>query len=287
MPFAGIQRAWALRIFEGALFLGAVAGVELLRRRAGASRSWAIGLLCGFPFLLGLEAGQASLLVFFLYALGVTLAPRRPVLGGLALGLTGLKPDLLPLIAPAVLGAGWRAIPAAAGACLWPLLSLLTAGPAGLAAMASRLLAVSGRTTHNIGASLASLVPLTGRAETVLTAALLAWRWRAGRPLAAPWVDVATAVVLAFLPYAFIYDLVFLAAPILRLTKSDRVMGLWWLVPLEATAIGQDGYRGFASLFPVLIAAFLVRRLVRGASTPASRAASLARPATLAAEVAS
>jgi len=112
-PFAVIQRAWALRLFEGVLLLGAVAGVGLLRRRTGASRPWAIGILCGFPFLLGLEAGQASLVVFFLYALGLALAPKRPVLGGFVLGLMGLKPDLLPLAAPAVLGARWRAIPAA------------------------------------------------------------------------------------------------------------------------------------------------------------------------------
>lgn len=67
--------------------------------------------------------------------------------------------------------------------------------------------------------------------------------------------------MLALLPYAFIYDLVFLAAPLMRLRGRDRMMELWWLVPFEATAIGQDGFRGFASLFPLLVAAFLVREL--------------------------
>jgi len=57
-------------------------------------------------------------------------------------------------------------------------------------------------------------------------------------------------------------------------------VGLWWLVPFGATIIGQGGYRGVASLFPLLIAAFLVRRFWSGTSTLSTRSANLAGPAT-------
>jgi hypothetical protein len=270
LPPGLAMRGWMLLIM--AALVGGV--VLLLRRRdyfpERPDMRWLILAVAGPPTLDMLYLGQMSGACFAAYAAGLALLRRRPILAGCCFALMAAKPHLVLLALPALTTAELPAILAFAGAMLvWPVGSLLVAGPGVFRTFLVQLYDVRDSNVGLVTSSLSSLLPLKGGPHELVQAGLLLLllagcgvlavrRLRGGRRLLSSGVDLATALALAALPYALVSDLLFLLPLLFRLGHHRRqswaLMLAWWAAPWLATLLTARGGGGMAALLPPLVA---------------------------------
>lgn len=199
--------------------------------------------------LVGATTGQTTFLTAAIFIAGTSLLSRRPLLGGMVLGLMILKPQLAFLLPVALLAAGaWRAIVGgllSASAAL--LLALLAFGPdtyrgffeiLPLFADAMREsrwpwheLASPFAVARHCGVSQAAALAI--HAIIALGAATLVWRaWHSELEQRVPVLAAATLLVP---PYLFAYDALLLVVPIAWFAQRREfpgVVSVAWLLCL-------------------------------------------------------
>jgi len=126
VPFGRLGLLTSYALFQG-LTAAALVSSVVVGARGDRRMAWSIALCAVLSPAAAVNAvcGQNALLVAALLVAGVRLAPRRPLLAGVVLGILTIKPQFA-LMAPIALVAGrhWRALGAAAGASL--LLALVS-----------------------------------------------------------------------------------------------------------------------------------------------------------------
>jgi hypothetical protein len=247
------------------------------------------------PLLINAITGQAGFLIAALFIAGIALLPKRPLLGGILLGLMVVKPQL-GIVLPFALVAGreWRAFAGAAlssaGLLLFGLLvfgwqsymawlgnaglysSVVADGLAGWQRMAS---VYSALRFDGLGAAPAwiaqGLVALAAIAAVcMLWLRSTDWGVRAGA--------LAAATALAS-PYLFFYDTLPLIVPFAWLLARGRhapSLALCWALMLLGLlqALGWAGGPNLAPLVPIILLALTWREAQRdlGLSAAASEA---------------
>lgn len=228
LPYSVAWLAWS----------GCTFGAYLLLARKLAPRGslWLIALAPGAA--VNLFFGQNGLVSLAFMAGGVLALSRRPILGGVLLGMTAFKPQLA-LVAPLVLIAAqeWRAVGAAiASQAALVLLSVLTLGmgpwlafahkvlePAALAASSSSdWRSIPTVKTMVLSLGLGSQVGSLAHwmvAATALATAVWIWRRSKDGVLRAGALAAATLLVT---PYLRAYDLVLLVLPMAVLLADGR-----------------------------------------------------------------
>jgi alpha-1,2-mannosyltransferase len=248
------------------------------------------------PLLINAITGQAGFLIAALFIAGVALLPKRPLLGGILLGLIIIKPQL-GIVIPFALAAGreWRAfLGAAISAAALLLLGLLLFGPAsyqawlgnaglfssvvadGLAGWQRMASVYSALRFDGLGAAPAwvaqGLVALAAVAACgLLWHRKVEWGARAGA--------LAAATALAS-PYLFGYDTLLLIVPFAWLLTRGRhavLLALCWALMLLGLlqALGWMGGPNLAPLVPTILLALIWREAQReplGLSASASEA---------------
>jgi hypothetical protein len=253
--------------------------VVALRKAIG--RTGAGWLIAAFPGLwICVAHGQNGFITATLAGGAILLVRRRPVLSGVLIGLLAIKPHLAVLFAVALLAVrGWRTLlSAAVTAAAFLGLSVAVFGPGALTAwldslQLARLATESGMLPWHKMPSTFALLRLLGTpvawayaghalvAVAGVAAVWLVWRRSGSLQLRGAVLMAATFVVN---PYAFDYDLVWLAFPIAWLAchgldngwrRGDReVLAAAWVLPALATSV--------ASLIHVQIAPFVLGALV-------------------------
>ena len=169
------------------------------------------------------------------------------------------------LALPALATGGLAAlVPFALGLLAWPLGSFALYGGGGLLDFGAQLYQVRDGNAGLLGVALGDLLPLTGPAHSaaqavsglLLVGALaLLWLRRRRRPFEPAEIDLAAAVLLAALPYARLYDLLFVTPLLLRVDRAPRastpllLLG-WWLLPCLGLALLPYGGGGLPALLP-------------------------------------
>ncbi|MGC3993396.1 MAG: glycosyltransferase family 87 protein [Propionicimonas sp.] len=285
-PLALLPYVPALVAFVGASFAGWLAALRRAIARPGAG--W---LIASFPGLWVCVAhGQNGLLTAALAGGSLLLLPRRPMLSGVLLGLLIIKPHLAVLFAVALLAArAWRTMLVAVATAVVALgASVVAFGRDTLNAWLGTLQIA--RVAIEQGYLPWSKMPSTfaalrllgtpvagayvGHAAVALAAAVAVWLvWRRTDDLALRGTVLMAGTFLVN-PYAFDYDLVWLAFPIAWMAlyglangwrKGDReVLVLAWLLPALGTAIAAATH---VQLAPIALAA-LVWIAVRRVWTP-------------------
>jgi hypothetical protein len=250
-----------------------------LRRAIG--RPGAGWLIAAFPGLWVCAAhGQNGMLTAALAGGSILLHRRRPVLSGVLLGLLAIKPHLAVLFAVALLAArAWKTIAAAAVTALGFLgVSVLVFGRDVLSAWLgslqfARIATEEGALPWNKMPSTFAMLRMLGVSVewayvlhfvVAVAAAVAVWLvWRRTESLALRGAVLMAGTFLAN-PYAFDYDLVWLAFPIAWLAlygldrgwrRGDReVLVAAWVLPAVATAL--------ATVTRVQIAPFVLGALV-------------------------
>lgn len=265
---------------------GAYAGAV----RLWAPKAWWLAMAMP-PLLLNAITGQAGFLVAALFIAGMALLPKRPLLGGLLLGLMVVKPQL-GLVLPFALAAGreWRAfagaVLASTGVLLFGLLvfgwqsyvawlgnaglysSVVADGLAGWQRMAS---VYSALRFDGLGAAPAWIAQGMVALAALGACCLLWWRstdWgvRAGA--------LAAATALAS-PYLFGYDTLLLIMPFAWLVARARhapwLVLCWALMLLGLMqALGWAGGPNLAPLVPIILLALIWREAQRDFGLSAS-----------------
>lgn len=247
------------------------------------------------PLLINAITGQAGFLIAALFIAGMALLPRRPLLGGILLGLMVIKPQL-GLVLPFALAAGreWRAFAGAAlsagGFLLLGLLlfgvesyrawlgsahlysAVVADGLAGWQRMAS---VYSALRFDGLGAALAWTVQILAGLAAVAATALL-WHRKADWGARAGALAAATALAT---PYLFFYDTLLLIVPLAWLVTRGRHLPLlaiaWALLLLGLLqALGWSGGPNLAPLVPAILLVLIWREAQRerGLSASASEA---------------
>ncbi len=212
-------------------------GAYALAVRLWAPRAWWLAMAMP-PLLINAITGQAGFLIAALFIGGMTLLPKRPLLGGLLLGLIVIKPQL-GLVLPLALAAGreWRAFIGAASSSLGLLLaglltfgwqayvawfgnaglysSVVADGLAGWQRMASVYAALRFDGLGAVPAWIAQGVV----ALIAVAACCLLWRRSADRGVRAGSLAAATALAS---PYLFGYDTLLLILPLAWLVARGR-----------------------------------------------------------------
>jgi hypothetical protein len=267
-------RVWPLAV-AAAVALGGFLAWRSVEAEATAGRHhvgavWASLVLLSLPTHFTVYLGQMTGLCFLAYVFGRTWRERRPFWAGIAFGAMAAKPHLALIALPAVLTAspavvaGWFV-----GALMWPLASLVVGGPDGLVAFARQLLHVGQGGDGLISIALVDLVPATGAARTALQAGglvvlgalligLVVRQWCASRPVPPGVLDAAAAAVLALLPYALFYDMLFAAPAMLRAGTrptllSRSLLVACWVLPVLAVVFRHQA--SFALALPALLPA--------------------------------
>lgn len=247
------------------------------------------------PLLINAITGQAGFLIAALFIGGMALLPKRPLLGGMLLGLIVIKPQL-GIVLPFVLAAGreWRAFLGAAlsasGLLLLGLLlfgfesyrawlgnaglysSVVADGLAGWQRMAS---VYSALRFDGVGAAPAWIAQGLVALAAVAAACRL-WHRKAEWGARAGALAAATALAS---PYMFGYDTLLLIVPFAWLVTRGR-NGLWlalsWALMLLGLlqALGWAGGPNLAPLVPAILLALIWREAQRdfGLSASASEA---------------
>jgi hypothetical protein len=133
--------------FEAAFLLAAIIdvvliGLALAMLTSGRSERLAPALmLVAAPAALAIAHAQTTPLVLVLVALADRAGPRS---GGLALGLTLVRPQTAPLLILAALADPARRLPAIVGSAIVVAVSAVVVGPAGLARYAEILVGAAG-----------------------------------------------------------------------------------------------------------------------------------------------
>lgn len=289
-PLALLPHLAALAVFVGTTATGWALALRRAIGRPGAG--W---LVAAFPGLWVCAAqGQNGLLTAALAGGSLLTLRRRPVLSGVLLGLLVVKPHLAALFAVALLAVrAWRTMLVAAGTALAFLgASLLAFGWAALPAWLDSLQVA--RVATETGALPWAKMPSTfallrllgtpvpwayaGHAVIAIAAAVAVWVvWRRTHALPLRGAVLMAATFLAN-PYAFDYDLVWLAFPIAWLAvygleqgwrRGDReVLVAAWLLPALATALASLTRVQVAPLVLAALVWVAVRRVVAGRGLP-------------------
>ena len=118
VPFLVLPLRWAALVWQALLLAALIAAALLSSTKRRWDRVLILLSVAGFqPVLFALGYGTMSPIVFLLL-IGTLLAleNERPVVAGVLLGLTALKPQLTLLVVPVLLGAGyWKTALAAVG----------------------------------------------------------------------------------------------------------------------------------------------------------------------------
>lgn len=265
---------------------------------AAAVRVWApkaFWLAMAMPHLLiNAITGQAGFLIAALFIAGMTLLPKRPLLGGILLGLMVVKPQL-GIVLPFALAAGreWRAFAGAALSSVgflllgllvfgWPSYqawlgnaqlysSVVADGLAGWQRMASVYAALR---FDGLGAAPAWIAQAVVAVIVVAAACLI---WRRTRDPGARASALAAATALAT-PYLFGYDTLLLVMPLVWLVARGRnppLLALCWALMLFGLmqALGWVGGPNLRPLVPIFLLALTWRETqALGLSTSASEA---------------
>lgn len=246
------------------------------------------------PLLINAITGQAGFLIAALFIAGTTVLPKRPLLGGILLGLMVVKPQL-GIVLPFALAAGreWRALAGAAlssiGFLLFGLLifgwssyqawlgnaqlysSVVADGLAGWQRMSSVYAALR---FDGIGAAPAWIAQGSVSVIAVAVACLL-WRRTTDPSARASALAAATALTT---PYLFGYDSLLLVMPLVWLLARGRnpaLLALCWALMLLGLmqALGWAGGPNLRPLVPIILLALTWRETqVLGLSTSASDA---------------
>ncbi|HTU11339.1 MAG TPA: glycosyltransferase family 87 protein [Allosphingosinicella sp.] len=237
------------------------------------------------PVLTNAITGQAGFLIAALFVGGMALLPKRPLLGGLLLGLMVVKPQL-GLVLPFALAAGreWRGfIGAAAGSLGFLLLGLLVFGLGsyqawlGNAGLYSSVVADGLAGWHKMASVYASL-RLAGLDATpawivqglVALAAIAAcarlWHRHGDWGIRAAALAAATALAS---PYLFGYDTLLLIVPLAWLTARGRhgaALALCWALLLLGLlqVLELVGGPNLAPLAPAILLLLVWREAQRG-----------------------
>lgn len=247
------------------------------------------------PLLINAITGQAGFLIAALFVGGMALLPKRPLLGGVLLGLMVIKPQL-GIAIPFVLAAGreWRAFMGAAiGAGGFLLLGLLLFGlesyrawlgnaglyssvvADGLAGWQRMASVYSALRFDGLGAAPAWIVQGVVGVAAVAACCLL-WHRKADWGARAGALAAATALAS---PYLFGYDTLLLIVPFAWLLTRGRHafwLGLGWALMLLGLlqGLGWAGGPNLAPLVPAILLTliWLDAQRDRGLSASASEA---------------
>lgn len=281
---------------------------------AGSRRGWPLALLVVVTpsTLWTILCGQSSLLVAALLVGGLRLAPHRPVLAGMLIGLATYKPQLGLLVPVALVAAGqWRSIlsagattlcivglsTAAFGIDVWPgwvrhLPSIMAVRSVHMVDWASLLATVSANITYlGLGRHVADAM----QTVSLLGCGTLTWWCFRPRPAAREdryLLSVSVLGIATFLatPFAFIYDLpLFTAAVLLFVEERRRSNGAFTFSEIMVVIVALllpwllliQAFQGCSSLFVLLALSTVLRRIRRldGAECPgAVRPPTAARP---------
>ncbi len=236
---------FALMSYPLAVIAWSVAGLSFylacVRVMTGGWKS-SMAALAWPAVLWNIVVGQTGFLTAGLLGAGIALVDRRPALAGILFGLLTYKPQFGLLIPVALIAGGrwtvilWAAISAAALASL----SLAVFGVPVWAAFLDSIARINTAILTEGGTNFAKIQSLYGYARALgldagaawlahglLVAALAVWvalLWRSRASFDVKAAGLAAATILAS-PYAFIYDLVALAVPLIFLGRtgfSDR-----------------------------------------------------------------
>ena len=288
MPYPTAAVAWVL--LSWAAYALAV--------RLWAPKAWWLAMAMP-PLLINAITGQAGFLIAALFIGGMALLPKRPLLGGILLGLIVVKPQL-GLVLPFALAAGreWRAFLGAAVSSVgflllgllvfgWPSYqawlgnaglysSVVADGLAGWQRMAS---VYSALRFDGLGAALAWTGQGLAAVAAVAACCLLwlrsgDWGARAGA--------LAAATALAS-PYLFGYDTLLLIMPLAWLVSRGRhpvLLALVWALLLLGLlqALGWAAGPNLAPLAPAILLALLWRETQRDLGLSASASEAVPEP---------
>jgi hypothetical protein len=251
------------------------------------------------PLLINAITGQAGFLIAALFIGGMALLPKRPLLGGILLGLIVVKPQL-GIVLPFALAAGreWRAFAGAAfssaGFLLLGLLlfgwqsyqawlgnaslysSVVADGLAGWQRMAS---VYSALRFDGLGAAPAWIAQaLVG----IAAVAACCWLWLRSKDWGIRAGALAAATALAS-PYLFGYDTLFLIMPLAWLVARGRhsaLLALSWALMLLGLlqALGWAGGPNLAPLAPFILLALIWREAQRDLGLSASASEAVPEP---------
>jgi hypothetical protein len=251
------------------------------------------------PLLINAITGQAGFLLAALFIAGMALLPKRPLLGGILLGLMVVKPQL-GLVLPFALVAGreWRAFAGAAlssvGLLLlgllvfgWPSYqawlgnaqlysSVVADGLAGWQRMASVYAALR---FDGLGAAPAWIAQGLIALAAVAVCCLL---WRRTTDSGARAAALAAATALAS-PYLFGYDILLLIMPLAWLLARGRhamLLALCWALMLLGLlqALGWAGGPNLAPLVPLILLALTWREAQSDLGLSASASEAVPEP---------
>lgn len=214
------------------------------------------------PSLIALLQGQTTAVVLLAIAASMR---THGFASGLLLGAVALRPQLLPLVALAVLRDRPKALGLLAACALVVLGSLLVAGTEGLARYPERLAYAAAETGSNeislpALARRAGLDPLSALAGgALLTAVGALFVVRSAQP-------VATGVLGALLaaPHALLHDVVFAYPAAARAAASTRAAWGWGL----AATVGTIAQLLGVPAMQVILGALLVASLRRPGRDP-------------------
>lgn len=251
------------------------------------------------PLLINAITGQAGFLIAALFIAGMALLPKRPLLGGILLGLMVVKPQL-GIVLPFALAAGreWRAF---AGAALssagflligllvfgWPshqawlgnaqlYSSVVADGLAGWQRMASVYAALR---FDGLGAAPAWVAQAV---VFVIAIAVVCLLWRRTRDAGARASALAAATALAT-PYLFGYDTLLLVMPLVWLVARGRnpaLLALCWVLMLLGLlqALGWAAGPNLRPLVPIILLALTWREAQRDLDLSASASEAVPEP---------
>jgi hypothetical protein len=299
MPLAAMPYVTAWLVWTG-LILGAYALMTM--KLARTDHRWL--LLLAPAVAINVLMGQNGLLSTALLGAGVLMLERRPILGGLVLGLLTYKPHFAVLV-PVVLlfGREWRAFAASA------VSALATSAASALVLGVQPWLAFIQRAMHpmsvfSTSSSTASSVPsvmimaqslgLNAQVGAVchwliagLASIAVVWIWRRSKDGLVRAAALAAATLLVT-PYLRLYDLALLALPIAAMLEprigkpslgAQTLAAIAWVLP--AVLLFTDPPVQLAPLAPMaLLAVLFVRSKAAGEQPRRTAAEPLYAPPT-------
>ena len=273
-------------------FMAATLGAYLAVLRRVVRRRDAVWLVAAFPGMwLNFAQGQNGFLTAAAAAAAILCLHRRPAQAALWVGLLVIKPHLAILFPLALVAAGaWRALVlATAFAAALLVLSVVVLGPATLEAwsgsmhLARHYLEVGAlpwvKTPSVFSAARLAQMPVGWaygmQAVAALAAAAAVWHvWRRSRSTALRGSALMAGTFLVS-PYAFDYDLAWLAFPLAWLThkalsdgwrRGDReVLVAAWILPMVMAPLAQATS---VQIGPWVLAALLYVIVRRAGTTP-------------------
>jgi hypothetical protein len=279
--FLLVTAAMALLSYPAALVSWMATGMTLFAasiRLMGGTRLAILAALAWPPVLWNTAVGQNGFITAALLGAAIASIEKRPALAGLCFGLLTYKPQFGLIIPIALIAGGyWRVIGwAALSAVAMIALSIAVFGIDiwsvffDTAAKINGIILVNGRADFSKLQSLYGFVRALGGSWEiawiahgmliVVLSAFIIWVWRSKAAFDVKAAALATATILAS-PYAFIYDFVALAIPLVFLGKTGFSAKEGAVVIAAGILVGMGPSQHVASAF---ISALLVLGLVIG-----------------------